>query len=67
MRKKIQKKRFPIYHSRIRLLHRNIHLTSNRETMDTRTTDMPLIDATKNTDEPKRKDLETLKRICKNG
>lgn len=32
----------------------------------TRTTDnMPLIDATKNEDEPKRKDLETLKRFCK--
>lgn len=29
------------------------------------TTDMPLIDATKNTDFPKRKDLETLKRVCK--
>ena len=33
----------------------------------TKTTDMPLIDATKNTDEPKRTDLETLKRLCKNG
>lgn len=32
----------------------------------TTTNDMPLIDATKNTDEPKRKDLETLKWICKN-
>lgn len=31
------------------------------------TNDMPLIDATKNADEPKRRDLETLKRICKNG
>lgn len=31
-------------------------------------TDMPLIDATKNADdEPKRCDLETLKRVCKNG
>lgn len=29
------------------------------------TTDMPLIDATKNTNEPERKDLETLKYICK--
>ena len=37
------------------------------EQWTTRTTDMPLIDATKNSDEPKRKDLETLKRICKNG
>jgi hypothetical protein len=33
----------------------------------TKTTDnMPLIDATKNEDTPKRKDLETLKFICKN-
>ena len=31
------------------------------------TTDMPLIDATKNSDEPKRKDLDALKWICKNG
>lgn len=31
------------------------------------TTDMPLIDATKNADEPKRKDLETLKRIAKSN
>ncbi|MBE6298974.1 MAG: hypothetical protein E7083_01405 [Bacteroidales bacterium] len=29
--------------------------------------DMPLIDDTKNSDNPKRKDLETLKRLCKNG
>lgn len=29
--------------------------------------DMTLIDATKNAYEPKRKDLETLKRVCKNG
>jgi hypothetical protein len=29
------------------------------------TTDMQLIDATKNCDEPKHKDLEMLKRICK--
>lgn len=29
------------------------------------TNDMPLIDATKNADDPKRCDLETLKRICK--
>lgn len=32
-----------------------------------KTNDMPLIDATKNADEPKRRDLEILKRICKNG
>jgi len=31
------------------------------------TTDMPLIDATKNCDEPKRKDLEMLKSVCKSG
>jgi hypothetical protein len=30
------------------------------------TNDMPLIDATKNEDAPKRKDLEMLKFICKN-
>lgn len=29
------------------------------------TTDMPLIDATKNADDPKRCDLEQLKRVCK--
>lgn len=28
-------------------------------------TDMELIDATKNTDEPKKKDLNQLKRACK--
>jgi hypothetical protein len=32
------------------------------------TSDMTLIDATKNADEtPRRKDLDTLKRICKTG
>jgi hypothetical protein len=31
-----------------------------------KTNDMPLIDATKNADEPKRCDLEQLKRVCKN-
>ena len=30
------------------------------------TYNMPLIDATKNADEPKVKDLVTLKRLCKN-
>jgi len=29
------------------------------------TNDMPLIDATKNAENPKRKDLEQLKKICK--
>lgn len=33
----------------------------------TTVTDMTIIDATKNADEPKRKDLEALKRLCKNG
>ena len=28
---------------------------------------MTLIDATKNADNPKQKDLENLKRLCKNG
>lgn len=32
----------------------------------TTTNDMGLIDATKNSDNPKVKDLESLKRICKN-
>ena len=31
------------------------------------TSDMTLVDATKNAEEPKRKDLEKLKRFCKNG
>lgn len=30
------------------------------------TNNMPLIDRTKNADEPKSKDLDELKRICKN-
>lgn len=30
------------------------------------TNDMPLIDATKNAEEPKRKDLDRLKWVCKN-
>lgn len=33
----------------------------------TTVSDMTIIDATKNADEPKRKDLEALKWICKNG
>lgn len=32
-----------------------------------RTTDMMLIDATKNAAEPKKKDLQELKRLCKNS
>lgn len=35
-------------------------------TWTTVTNDMPLIDATKNAEEPKIKDLERLKRVCKN-
>lgn len=31
------------------------------------TNNMPLIDATKNEDFPKQKDLESLKRLCKQG
>lgn len=31
------------------------------------TNNMPLIDLTKNADEPKVKDLDELKRICKNN
>lgn len=31
------------------------------------TSDMPLIDATKNADEPKKVDLMILKRMCKNN
>jgi hypothetical protein len=33
----------------------------------TRITDMQLIDVTKNSDDPKKKDLEMLKRRCKNS
>lgn len=33
----------------------------------TETHDMPLIDATRNAENPKRKDLDLLKRICKRG
>ncbi len=32
-----------------------------------RTSDMPLIDATKNADDVKKVDLEELKRVCKNA
>lgn len=34
---------------------------------ETTTTDMPLIDNTKNSDSPKRCDLNELKRICKDS
>lgn len=33
----------------------------------TRTSNMPLIDATRNADKPKRKDLIQLKKLCKNN
>ena len=36
------------------------------KTWTTVTNNMPLIDATKNAEEPKIKDLERLKRVCKN-
>ena len=47
--------------------HYKVTYTSPTTGKQWRTTvsDMTLIDATKNADEPKRKDLETLKRICK--
>jgi len=48
--------------------HYKVTYTSPRTGKEytTLTNDMPLIDATKNADEqPKRKDLEQLKRICK--
>lgn len=35
------------------------------KTWSTITSDMPLVDATKNADKPKKKDLEELKRLCK--
>lgn len=48
--------------------HCNVTYTSpvtGKEWMAT-TNDMPLIDATKNAESPKRKDLERLKWVCKN-
>ena len=38
---------------------------STGKTWTKTTNDMPLIDATKNADQPKVKDLEILKRVCK--
>lgn len=49
--------------------HYKVTYTSpvTRRCWTTTTNDMPLIDATKNSDEPLKKDLETLKRVAKNG
>lgn len=49
--------------------HYRVTYTSpvTRRQWSTVVNDMTLIDATKNADKPKRKDLEALKRICKNG
>lgn len=48
--------------------HYKVTYTSpvTRKEWATVTSDMPLIDATRNADEPKRKDLEYLKYACKN-
>jgi hypothetical protein len=47
--------------------HYKVTYTSNSGKSFTRTiSDMQLIDATKNADQPKAKDLNELKRICKN-
>lgn len=47
--------------------HYNVTYTSpvTGKSWTTKTNNMPLIDATKNADEPKMKDLNELKRICK--
>jgi len=37
------------------------------KTWTTTTSNMPLIDATKNAEEPKKKDLNQLKSLCKNN
>jgi len=48
--------------------HYKVIFTSSKtgKQWKTTTSDMQLIDATKNSESPKRKDLEMLKRICKN-
>jgi len=46
----------------------DVHFTSNKgRVYGCSVTDMTIIDATKNSDNPKRKDLEALKRKCKQG
>lgn len=47
--------------------HYNVQYTSPMpgKTWQTNTNDMPLIDATKNEPEPKAKDLNQLKALCK--
>lgn len=49
--------------------HYKVTYTSpvTRKRWSTVTNDMPLIDVTKNADEPKKKDLETLKRLAKSN
>jgi hypothetical protein len=49
--------------------HYNVTYTSpvTGKSWTAATNNMPLIDATKNADEPKKKDLEILKRVAKNG
>lgn len=49
--------------------HYRVTYTSpaNGKQWSTTVSDMTLIDATRNADEPKRKDLERLKRMCKRG
>jgi len=48
--------------------HYKVFYTSpTNSTWVTTTSNMPLIDATKNEDNPKQKDLEQLKRLCKQG
>lgn len=49
--------------------HYKVTYTSpaTRKQFTATTSNMPLIDATKNADEPKIKDLNTLKSICKNS
>lgn len=47
--------------------HYQVSYTNSKgKVFATLTTDMPLIDKTKNAENPKIKDLQQLKRICKN-
>jgi hypothetical protein len=49
--------------------HYKVTYTSpaTRKSFTKLTTNMPLIDATKNADEPKKIDLKELKRVCKSA
>lgn len=58
--------RFFLPDCRVRTLQGNIHMPVTNRQWTTTTDDMYIIDATKNADNPKRKDLEALKYICKN-